>query len=71
MKPRYRCLEDYATYYTNMINMNGQEDKSLPLVGEYFDYSTEGGFTSTPCIYSRDSMCAILMIRFHRTTTIQ
>lgn len=48
LKPRYRCLEDYAVYYTHMTNSNGQQDFSLPLIGEYFDSVTEYGLTRPP-----------------------
>lgn len=48
LKPRYRCLEDYASYFTHMEGSDGQQDTSLPLVGEYFDVIVDGGLTSTP-----------------------
>ena len=58
MRPRYRCLEDYASYYTHMVGGNGQQDFSLPLVGDWFDKTIPGGFKSTPSIYCCDSKCA-------------
>ena len=71
MKPRYRCLEDYATYHTHMLGSNGQEDASLPLIGEFFDVETEGGFTSTSSIHCGGSKLSALMSALRRATTLQ
>ena len=71
LKPRYRCLEDYATYHTHMLGSDGQEDTSLPLVGEFFDRETEGGFTSTSNIHSGGSKLSTLMTALRSATTLQ
>ena len=70
-KPRYRCLEDYATYHTHMLGSNGQEDTSLPLIGEFFDVETEGGFTSASSIHCGGSKLSTLLTALCRATTLQ
>ena len=51
--------------------LTGQSDTSMPLIGEWVDIITEGGFTSTPGICCRDLVGVLLMIRLHRATTVQ
>lgn len=53
LKPRYRCLEDYASYWTNVAGSDGLENKSAPLIGTRFDESREGGYKSASGIYRR------------------
>lgn len=42
--PRYRCLEDYASYYTHSNGRDGQQNMSAELIGQMFDQNTPGGF---------------------------
>lgn len=34
---RFRCLEDYATYYRHMPGTDGRENMSAPLVAEVYN----------------------------------
>ena len=40
-KPRYRCLEDYATYYQHNVGTDGKENMSAPLIAELLDVKSE------------------------------
>lgn len=40
-KPRYRCLEDYASYFQHDVGPNGQENTSAPLIAELLDFRCE------------------------------
>lgn len=40
-KPRYRCLEDYATYYQHDVGTDGRENMSAPLIAELLDMKSE------------------------------
>ena len=54
-----------------MVGFDGQEDTSLPLVGEFFDIETEGGYTSTSNIRRGGSKRSTLMTALRRATTLQ
>ncbi|KAM0799915.1 hypothetical protein BDR22DRAFT_973322 [Usnea florida] len=45
-KPRFKCLEDYARYFTHLADDNGEMNSSAPLVGVYFDQAIPGGLKS-------------------------
>ena len=46
MKPRFKCLEDYAKYFTHLADDNGEMNSSAPLVGVYMDQTIPGGVKS-------------------------
>ena len=40
-KPRYRCLEDYASYYQHDVGSDHRENMSAPLIAETLDIRSE------------------------------
>ena len=40
-KPRYSCLEDYASYFQHDVGSDGKENMSGPLIAEPFDVKSE------------------------------
>ncbi len=40
-KPRYKCLEDSASYFQHDVGADGKENMSAPLIGELLDVRCE------------------------------
>ncbi len=40
-KPRYKCLEDYASYFQHDVGTDGRENTSAPLIAELLDVRSE------------------------------
>lgn len=43
-KPRYRCLEDYASYYQHDVGTDGRENMSAPLIAQVLNVRSEPDF---------------------------
>lgn len=43
-KPRYRCLEDYASYYQHDVGTDGRENMSAPLIAQVLNMRSEPDF---------------------------